>query len=282
MSSIADANAFSDPARVLSQHQAALTLLQHRVSAPGARVEWLDLACGKGQIIASIDRVLSEECRSKIAYHAHDLNSEYARETERVAHGRGFKSFKSHVSELENFHRIIPESTAFDFITLINVTHELEPICLPGIFLNAIKRLSENGILYLYDLEQITPPELGAIPWRNVEIKQILNSMLSALGEEEYKPEVPCWPHSTCTAWGVVIDRTHIGLNNKELTDRSEAALEAGGTTIKKLLENKLRDCRSVLDSLAKYGSQTSGEAQDKERLLHELYAVPRALEEYP
>ena len=56
MTGIADSSAFRDRERLLSQHQAALTLLQARLSTPGApQLRWLDLACGRGQIIVSLD-----------------------------------------------------------------------------------------------------------------------------------------------------------------------------------------------------------------------------------
>jgi ubiquinone/menaquinone biosynthesis C-methylase UbiE len=44
---------------MLTQHQAALTLLQRLLADPGvSQLNWLDLACGKGQIITHLDENL--------------------------------------------------------------------------------------------------------------------------------------------------------------------------------------------------------------------------------
>jgi hypothetical protein len=96
MPAIADSDAFKDPGRVLPQHQAALTLLQGRLSAPSTkRLSWLDLACGRGQIIVSLDENLSPEARAKIEYSAYDLDHEFARETRKTAQRLGFASLET-------------------------------------------------------------------------------------------------------------------------------------------------------------------------------------------
>ena len=101
VTSIADSSAFRDQERILPHHQAALTLLQARLSAPGTNhLAWLDLACGWGQIIASLDENLSTEARAKIAFWAYDLDQEFARETRKTAECLGFASLKTKVGDL--------------------------------------------------------------------------------------------------------------------------------------------------------------------------------------
>ena len=80
MPGIADSHAVLDEDKLLSQHQAALTLLQHRLADPDvARFSWLDLACGKGQIFSQLESNLSPKLRSKIFYYGYDPNSEEVR-----------------------------------------------------------------------------------------------------------------------------------------------------------------------------------------------------------
>ena len=52
MSIIGDSSAVLEFARMLPQHQAAITLLSSLLQNPQVdKFYWLDLACGKGQII---------------------------------------------------------------------------------------------------------------------------------------------------------------------------------------------------------------------------------------
>jgi ubiquinone/menaquinone biosynthesis C-methylase UbiE len=57
----ADAKATLNKERLFAQHQAALTILQRELDSPKIKkYNWLDLACGKGQIIVHlIDNLVS-------------------------------------------------------------------------------------------------------------------------------------------------------------------------------------------------------------------------------
>jgi len=190
MTTIADSSAFRDGERLLPQHHAALTLLQERLSAPGlVRFRWLDLACGRGQIILSLDRNLSPEARAKIQFWAFDLDQTYARETSRIAERVGFGALTTNVGELSTFDDTLPSDTLFDFITLTNAVHEIEPRRLATLFANSIRRLSDTGTLYIYDMERISPLELGAVPWSRDDVRRLVHLMLDSLGISNYRPE---------------------------------------------------------------------------------------------
>ena len=75
---LADSDAESDDGRVFAQHQAILTVVHGILDGFNEPVyRWLDLACGKGQIIAHLDKHLEAPARSKIAYHALDASNEF-------------------------------------------------------------------------------------------------------------------------------------------------------------------------------------------------------------
>ena len=95
MTSISDSSAVREK-RVLAQHQAALTLIQGRIGSPNAQdYAWLDLACGRGQIIAHLEDNLSEVARGKISFYAYDVDQRYGRETRRIASRLGFNPSRS-------------------------------------------------------------------------------------------------------------------------------------------------------------------------------------------
>jgi hypothetical protein len=68
MGAIADSDAVHDIRRILPQHQSALTLLNSKLQNPAVQsFRWLDLACGKGQIISQLEENLSANQRQKLA-----------------------------------------------------------------------------------------------------------------------------------------------------------------------------------------------------------------------
>lgn len=281
MSSIADSDAFKDCKRVLPQHQAALTILEGRLSVPKiTQLSWLDLACGRGQIIVSLEENLSTTTRAKIKYTGYDLNNKYAREAGKTASQLGFASFNTHVGDLSDFDKTIPADTLFDFITLTNTVHEITPIRLAGLLVHCIDRLTESGVLYVYDMERIKPPELGALPWSREDVRQIFYCVLNALGVTTYRPEIVRWSHSTCYGWSIQIHREHMGVAHSVTAGNRDVAVQRTQAEISLLLQARLNNCRGALESITVYGAETAEEQEDKERLLYEFWAISRALKE--
>lgn len=280
LSALADSTAFRDPERILAQHQAALTLLQARLSAPNSPpLAWLDLACGRGQIILGLEENLSSDARAKIAYWAYDLDQTFARETRRAAERVGFASFETRVGDLSDFHRVLPEAHHFDFVTVTNTIHEVHPARLSEILVNCIERLSDTGTLFIYDMERLVPLELGALPWKRDDIRLILRSLLDALGATEYAPEVGRWSHRNCNGWNVQIQRQHLNVARAVAIERRDRAITAVTSQISDILKRRMDECRASLETLTIYGAQTAEEEGDKERLLFDFWAAYRALE---
>lgn len=70
--------------RLLAQHQAALTLLQRALLDPKvSNYRWLDLACGRGQIINHLHEILDRSQRQKISYFGYDIKVDYTTITEK-------------------------------------------------------------------------------------------------------------------------------------------------------------------------------------------------------
>jgi SAM-dependent methyltransferase len=280
VTTIADSTAFKNTERVLAQHQAALTLLQGRLSAPAVqRLSWLDLACGRGQIIASLNKNLSEEARAKIEYWAYDIDQSFARETRRTAEELGFASLETSIGDLSDFDRILPSGVAFDFITLTNTVHEIDPSNLAAVLVNCVARLELGGSLFIYDMERVSPPELGAIPWNRDDVRRIILRMLSSMGVSSYRPEVGLWSHSSCNGWNVQLERQHFGLSRDAINANLKEAVTQTRSEVCNLLRKKLSICQKSLEALTICGPETSKEQEDNEQLLFEFWSLSRALE---
>jgi SAM-dependent methyltransferase len=183
MSAIAESDAVHETQKILPQHQSAITLLNVRLHDPtvGA-VRWLDIACGKGQIIAQLDDNLSPDHRAKLSYVGYDINSDFIRTAEKLAEGLGLQSVSFLHGDLSNFSKLVPEDRKFDFISCTNTAHEIQRGCFACLFLDALLHLSESGELFIYDMESLTKPELGALPWQSQEIKELINAAFETMG----------------------------------------------------------------------------------------------------
>lgn len=137
MDVLSDSSAFYDEKRQLTQHQSILTIIQGILGNPRlALFRWLDLACGKGQIIAQLEKNLNDESRAKIEYFGYDIQNEYIKITEKKASSLKLKSFKIKTGEISNFPDIYDVGDKFDLITLTNTVHEIMPTNIHLYYLN--------------------------------------------------------------------------------------------------------------------------------------------------
>ena len=279
MNSIADSNAFYDPERMLAQHQAALTLLQGMLSDPhSTEIAWLDLASGRGQIISHLQKNLSETERKKLSFQGYDIDNSHSRTAEKTAESMGLAKYAFEIGEIGQFWHRGTTGGPFDFITLTNTVHEIQPSCLAEILTRCVERLSENGRLFIYDMEKLEAQELGAVLWTAAEIKIILTVLCRSLGSENYEPSVGNWTHKRCNGWNAQVIRSHMQLPEK-FCNRSTQAINATADKIASLLELKLKVVKAALESLTRFNAETCEEASDKEGLLFQFWALSRALE---
>jgi SAM-dependent methyltransferase len=223
MSSIADSDAVQDIRRILPQHQSALTLLNGRLQNPALeQVLWLDLACGKGQIISQLNENLSNKHREKLSYFGYDINVDHTRAAERIALNLQLQNYDFFHGDLFNFNTIIPNEKRFDFITCTNTAHEFQPGAFATILLDSLVRLTQSGELFIYDMESLNTPELGALPWRSSEIGKLLNLVFEVL-ETEFRVHPSIWSHTSCKGWTVTIQRQYIGKTDQEISERRRA-----------------------------------------------------------
>jgi ubiquinone/menaquinone biosynthesis C-methylase UbiE len=281
MATIGDSSAVRIKDRQLAQHQAALTVLQRFLSAPDrTQFSWLDLACGRGQILGGLRDHLSDKARAKINFVAYDVKQDYLLETQKLAATLNLASVSAHVGDISDFDVVVSEHERFDFISFTNTVHEVAPPRLADVLVNATRRLNDNGTLFIYDMERIKPPELGALPFSAADFKVVVTALVESLSGEDYQPEVSQWQHRTVKGWNVQIQREYISATGKELEERRCQAVEHTRDAIASVLRRRIDECQSALEALTLFGSETVEEEEDREHLLFELWAITRALGE--
>lgn len=276
---LGDSNAILVEGRVLQQHQMILGIIRTGLTNPRVKaVQWLDLACGRGQILTSIEGILSLLLRNKIQYTGVDVVLEYARQTERRAQFL-FPYARVQICELQQFELFCSKGQAFDIITLTNTAHELTPEDLANILVAALCRMSSEGYMLFYDMERLPELELGAIPWQASEIQEISNSILQAAGVTKDFPDVAVWTHSSCRCWHLQVHRNHFELTEEELEAARPRMVSAATETIRLLLERKLLSVHNALQAASSQGTRSPQEDQEVNRLLHDFWALSRVLQ---
>ncbi len=279
MTSIADSDAVHDLRRILTQHQSALTLINAKLQNPTVNeFQWLDLACGKGQIISQLAENISDNNRRKLSNLGYDINVDHTRTAERMADGLQLHSFEFLHGDLSNFTNIVPDDQRFDFITCTNTAHEIQRDAFATILLDSLVRLSPNGEFYIYDMESLISPELGALPWRSSEIGNLLNLAFEVL-ETDFRVHPSVWSHSSCKGWTVTIQREYFGKTDQQIIDFRSEISEKLDTEIGAVLESRYSECNIILESFCRYGTETADDAAAKTSALYEFWAIHRAME---
>jgi SAM-dependent methyltransferase len=280
MGLIYDSDVYLNKDRLLAQHQAALSLLQGRLDKPGLTdLIWLDLGCGKGQIIVNLEHNIGDEARTKISYFAFDIIEEHISVTLKKAESLKFKSSDGKIGDISDFPNLFPVDQKYDFITLTNSIHEFSPLLIPDILFESILRLSQTGLLFVYDMESLPSLELGAITWTREDIHELLKSFFKHFNIAGYNPTPGRWHHSTCIGWNIQINREYINLTNEELISRKIEAIALIKTDTISILKRKLDDCRKILESITKHGAATDEEEKSKQKLLYDFWSLNRIKE---
>jgi ubiquinone/menaquinone biosynthesis C-methylase UbiE len=274
------ADAVFDEARLLAQHQAALTIVQGILDDPGlSEFKWLDLACGRGQIIAQLEKNLTATARSKIIYHGYDRENSYLKVARKKAESLDLKDAVFEIGELHNFHKAYSEEIGFNFITLTNTVHEISPHNLALILYESILRLSEDGSLFIYDMETLPTPEMGAIPWQKYEVSEIITALLAGLDVQSYEPAVGQWTHRTCNGWNLQLQRRYINRSREAIKKNKNQAVESTRNKIVEIIRRKYDECTRALESLTLNQSETNREDAAEIKLLYDHWALRRAIE---
>lgn len=275
--SIADSSAVRLPGKVLAQHHTAITLLGEMLAGtqPGDSLDWLDLACGRGQMITNLKETIPDgQMRSKIRYLGFDIANDYTRETEKLAATLKLGAVDTLVGQLDHFPGIVRPEKKFSFITFTNVVHEIQPTLFGALLLELIRRMKPDAKLYVYDMETLPEPELGAVTWDAADVKRLLSFIFKELGGQAVPPSVPRWPHSSCMAWSINFSRERLDVNAQLFDQVLPELTTKTGQFIKKLFKEKLRRTTEALQDITKYGGQTAEEQKKKINLLFDYWSL--------
>jgi len=192
--------------------------------------EWLDLACGRGNLIEHCCESFETDS-IKIHYHGLDKGDRYKNDFELFVEE---KNLDKHLAEINfmiadftSWKKCFLETKGFskyDWISFINVLHEIDPAEISAILLSMIKYCKKDGFLYFSDLEKLVEPEAGAITWTLEEMKEIFDLLFNKYLSYRFKRLVP--------TFSIIAQRSDLHKNINLNTEANE---------INKLLQKKIK-----------------------------------------
>lgn len=280
MGSINDSSSVFETNKILGQHQALLMLLQSKLDDPSLKTfRWIDLGCGKGQVVAQLQHNLCKEARKKIFFSAFDIENGDLKKVQKLATSLDLGKVESiEVGDISRFELIYKIEEKFDFISMTNTIHEFNPNIFGRILVECILRLSVNGVIFIYDMESLPERELGAIPWEKGDIARIVTKLLNEIGVKDYKPEPGQWKHSSCTAWNIYLQRQYFSVEMNEVVLRKEAIIDSVNKEIKILIKQKHESAKKALEAMTDFGPDSGPE--EVINLLYRFWALSRVMEE--
>jgi hypothetical protein len=180
------------------------------------------------------------------------------------------------VGQLDHFPLVIKPEQKFSFITFTNVVHELPPVLFGSLLLELISRMEMNAKLYIYDMETLPEPELGAVPWDASDMRRLLTFVFTESGSILAPPMVQRWPHSSCTAWSVTFVREKLEVDAQSFTSKLPELKSKTNEFVAQLFKEKLNRTIDALEVITKFGGQTGEEQKRKMNLLFDYWSLSR------
>ena len=140
---------------------------------------WLDIGCGRGSILGQVPYILGRDAKS-VRYVGTDLDKSYVSECKSAIRGLGNQigdSSRAFVSDIAG-KRLDTEERQFDYVTILNVLHEIPPSALFNLFASAIERCKRGGAVTIIDMGELPHLERHAIPWPAKMLRRLVSPLL--------------------------------------------------------------------------------------------------------
>lgn len=278
MPAIGDSSSVLDSGRTLPQHQALLTLLVDRIADPSVEeYRWLDIACGRGQVVASATRALSRGLAAKIRFLACDINDDYLKEALQRAKAL-FGSADRLLCEVRDIEQLLVTRPKYDLITMTNAAHEIEPRELASLLVTCMCRTTPNGICFFYDMESLPEFELGAIPWRPSDIEKVFGAVFEVVGLPKHLISVQQWEHRSCNGWSVALNRRYWNIEDDTLDGARDEMVDAAAKAITAILFARMTELHLTLETLCLTGCRDDETRKRAGFMSAQFWAVTRAI----
>lgn len=165
--------------REIIAFQTVVELIERRQSS--GPIKWLDLCCGRGNVLKHITTTLGELSR-RVKYYGVDINLEHRNECQETIRKMGLNDHLAAPPQVFVGDILKPwnmdQGTQFDIVTLLNVLHEIPPFSIYSVLRNALDRCKYTGLVLIVDMCSLPRLEWQAITWQKEHLLNLMSPLL--------------------------------------------------------------------------------------------------------
>lgn len=270
--------------RMFASHRSVLDALRYLV-LPHHRgvVTWLDVGCGRGQVLHGIQNMIGPEGVKRIRYVGCDGDRAYCAEAERFAQECGMADPEILCFRFDRLEEKLSHLRA-DFVSMVNVFHELGPRLLATTLCDSLCRLSARGVMHVHDMTALDPgrPELGAVCWRADEVEGILDPLLTLFDWGGQSLRVQQYGNDEARDWSLDLQRQALTVSSDELARRRDRIVTDVSRAILNALRRKQAAHHSALKAFLQDPPATDAHRAEAARQVCEHWTISAWLEEAP
>ncbi len=259
-------------------------LKNHRSRNPQKPFRWLDLCCGRGTILNHFDSALNDFITG-LEYWGVDAEPRHIEACKKII--RKKKLYHNFKFRNHDVTRVLAQSDGqFNFITLLNVLHEIPPKDLFDVLIAAIDRCKPTGQLLIIDMEELPHLEWKAITWSKDSMTKLFTPFLKNkenIGHSKHQAFCASSYHRTVDVAVIEIYKKSLDLN--KLKKNKSALKEQFNTNLKVLLSEMQRSISEFMIDEFEKANDSDGKTKDSvnpllRNMLWKYWAVTEALQE--
>ncbi len=143
-------------------------------------IKWLDLCCGKGNILNHIKPTLGTSC-SRVIYNGLDIDITHIEACRNIVVEHALDNCLKKPIDLsvQDLAKPFELKDKFDIVTILNVLHEIPPYDIYKLLKNAFKVCNYNGSVLIIDMCKLPHLEWKAITWNKDLLSELLTPILN-------------------------------------------------------------------------------------------------------
>ncbi len=204
-------HAYKTQAPLRARHTPALTdefaffLSQQIARSDKKQVTWLDVGCGRGQLLKEACRSLRMDQRCRVAYTGYDCTLDFVEDCNATIESLRIDNSRARQGEFDGMDALF-NAGPFDVISVVELISDLHLHLVPRLVLNIFRLCHSSTVLCFSDLRKLTSSSAspGMLPWSEEEINPFVAAIARLLDGPRLPPTAFVQVHKN--AWSLTLD----------------------------------------------------------------------------